>query len=53
MASKPRRQFIFNNKIESEQKRLTEKLNQLQVRLKSPKHSMEDDDIKKESEMRK
>ena len=42
--------FICNNKKETEQTRLTEKLNQLQVRVQFLKHNMKGDDIKKEFE---
>ena len=51
MASQSRQQSIFNNKVETEQTRLTDELNQLQLHVQSHKHSRKGDDIKQEFEM--
>ena len=51
MASQPSQQSIFNSKIETEQTRSTEELNQLQLLVQSLKHSMNGDYIKQEFEM--
>ena len=51
VTSQSRQQSIFNNKTESEQTRLTEELNQLQIHMQSLKHNMKDDEIKQEFEL--
>ena len=48
MSSQSRKTFIFNDKIESEQTRLTEELNQLKIHVQSLKHNLKCDDIKQE-----
>ena len=51
VTSHSRQQSIFNNKIKSEQTRLTEELNQLQVHVQSLKHNMQSDKIRQEFEL--
>ena len=46
-----RQRSIFNNKIESEQTRLTEELNQLQIHVQSLKRNMKGNEIKQEFEL--
>ena len=51
MTNQSRQQSIFNNKIGTEQTRLTEELNQLRVHAQSLEHNMKGDDMKQELEM--
>ena len=51
VTSQSRQQSTFNNKIESEQTRLTEELNQLQIQVQSLKHNVKGDEIKQEFQL--
>ena len=51
MINQSKQQSIFNKKIETEQRRLTEELNQLQILVQSLKHNMKGDDIKQKFKM--
>ena len=51
MINQSKQQSVFNKKIETEQRRLTEELNQLQILVQSLKHNMKGDDIKQKFKM--